>query len=87
MPNVEEYKRILYVPLSVVIASFIVVMITSNANTDNGVTALTSGYMGMFIGIVILIVLTSVNMNIGNWLNIAPFIIILLILFLLLFSN
>jgi hypothetical protein len=85
MPNVDEYKRILYVPLSVVIASFIVVLLTSSANTDNGVTALTSGYMGMFIGIVILIVLTSINMNIGNWLNLAPFIIILLIIFLLLF--
>jgi len=85
MQDVDEYKRILYVPLSVVIAAFIVVIMTSGVTNSNGVSGLIGGYMGMFIGILIILVITSTNLSIGNWLNLGPFVLLLLIIFLLLY--
>jgi len=85
MPSMEEYKRILYVPYSVIIASFIIILITSGIQNENGLSALIGGYMGLFLGILIVIVVTWINMPSGNLLYLAPFILVLLIVFLLLY--
>ena len=79
MIPIEEYKKILSVPLSIIIASFILVILTSGVTNSNAVSALIGGYMGLFIGFLIVLVVTAMNVPISNWFNLAPFLLVLII--------
>jgi hypothetical protein len=83
MPSNEEYKEVLMVPLSIIVASFILVIITSGVTNSNGVSALIGGYMGLFIGILIVLVVTAMKVPISNWFYLAPFMLVLIIIFIL----
>lgn len=79
MIPIEEYKKILSVPLSIIIASFILVILTSGVSNTNAVSALIGGYMGLFIGFLIVLVVTAMNVPMSNWFYLAPFILVLII--------
>jgi len=81
----EEFERILYVPLSVIVASFIIVIITTGVSDPNTVSALIGGYMGLFLGVTIVTVLTSMNIPFTNWLDLIPFVVLLIIIFLMIY--
>ena len=44
--NKEEYKKVINVPLSVIIGSFIIIIITTGMTDQNGLKALIGGYSG-----------------------------------------
>jgi len=82
MFNKDEYKRVINIPLSVIIASFIIIIITTGMTDSNGLKALIGGYSGLLLGILFIMIL---NYPPPNWLDMIPFIVILFIISLFIF--
>ena len=78
----EEYKKVINVPLSVIIGSFIIIVITSGMTDPNGLKALIGGYAGLLFGMLFIIVL---NYPPPSWLDMVPFIVIIILISLLIF--
>jgi hypothetical protein len=78
----EEYKRVINIPLAVIISSFIIIIITTGMTNKNGVSALIGGYTGLLLGILFVIVL---NIPTNNWINFFPFFYIMFIVSVLLY--
>jgi hypothetical protein len=81
----EKYNKILSIPVSIIIASFIIVIVTTGMTDSNAVAALIGGYMGLFLGILFVLIITSMNVPLSNWIDLTPFVTLLIILFLLVF--
>ena len=77
----EKYYRLMNIPLSVIIASFIIIIITSGITDTNGLNALICGYIGLLLGIFFILI----NSPIQNLLDLFPFIAIMIIVILLLY--
>lgn len=63
MPDSLEYKKVINIPYTLIIASFIIIIVTTNMTDSNGLSALIGGYSGLIVGILFIIVLTSVYKN------------------------
>ena len=70
--NKEEYKKVLNVPLSVIIGSFIIIIITTGMTDKNGLKALIGGYSGLLLGLIFVII---ISYPFPNWLDMVPFIV------------
>lgn len=70
----EEYKKLINIPISVIIASFIIIIVTTSMTDKNALNALIGGYSGLLIGMLFLLIL---NWPPNKWLDISPFIIVL----------
>lgn len=77
----EKYYKLMNIPLSVIIASFIIIIITSGITDTNGLNALICGYIGLLLGIFFILI----NSPIQNLLDLFPFIAIMIIVILLLY--
>jgi hypothetical protein len=82
MFNKEEYKNVVNVPYSVIIASGIIILITTGVSDENALKGLLGGYMGLGLGVLFLIML---NMPPSNWLDLFPFVMILGIIILMMY--
>lgn len=82
MFNKEEYKQIINIPFSVIIASFIIIIITTGMTDENALKALIGGYSGLLLGILFLVLL---NMPPTNILDMFPFIMVMIIISLLIY--
>jgi hypothetical protein len=51
MVEVENFKKIMAVPFSIIFASFVIIIITFNVEDKNALYALISGYFGLFLGL------------------------------------
>ena len=80
--NKEEYNKVLNVPLSVIIGSFIIIIITTGMTDKNGLKALIGGYSGLLLGLIFVII---ISYPFPNWLDMVPFIVIIFIISLLIF--
>jgi len=80
MFNKEEYKKIVNIPLSVIIASFVIIIITTGMTDTNGLSALIGGYSGLLLGILFIVIL---NYPPISWLDIVPFITLMAIIIIL----
>lgn len=80
--NKEEYKKVINVPLSVIIGSFIIIIITTGMTDQNGLKALIGGYSGLLFGLLFILIL---NYPPQNWLDMVPFIVVMVIISLLIF--
>jgi hypothetical protein len=78
----EEYKKVINIPLAVIIASFIIIIITTGITNKNGVSSLIGGYTGLLLGILFVIIL---NIPTNNWINFFPFFYIMFIVSVLLY--
>ena len=58
--NLQEYKKVINVPCAIVIASFIIIIITTNVTNSNGVSALLGGYYGLMLGMFFIMVLSII---------------------------
>jgi hypothetical protein len=65
----------------VIIASFIIIIITSGITDTNGLNALICGYIGLLLGIFFILI----NSPIQNLLDLFPFVAIMIIVILLLY--
>jgi hypothetical protein len=77
----EEYYRVMNIPLSVIIASFITIIITTGITNTNGLNALIGGYIGLLLGILFILIINYQNQSL---LDLFPFISIIMIIGLLL---
>ena len=78
----EEYKRIVNIPFAVIIASFIIILITTGMTDENALKGLIGGYFGLLLGILFVVIL---NMPPKSWLDIFPFVTIMIIIALLIY--
>jgi hypothetical protein len=76
----EEYKKVINVPLAVIIGSFIIIVITSGMTDPNALKALIGGYAGLLFGILFIVIL---NFPPPSWLDMVPFIVVLFLISLL----
>lgn len=74
MFNKEEYKNIVNIPYAVIMASGIIILITTGVADENSLKGLIGGYMGLGLGMLVLLIL---NTPPANWLDLFPFIMIL----------
>lgn len=82
MPNLQmpEFKKIIIIPLSVIIASSIIILFTTNMSDKNSLYALLSGYIGLFLSLSFTMILISIYMKIP-YSQMIPIIIVICILF------
>ena len=74
MFNKEEYKNVVNIPYAVILASCVLILITTGVADENALKGLIGGYLGLALGVLFLIIL---NMPPTNWLDLFPFIMIL----------
>lgn len=70
MLNKEEYNRAINIPLAVIIASFIIIIITTGMTDSNGLSALIGGYSGLLLGLLFIVIL---NFPPVRYLDMMPF--------------
>lgn len=83
-PNFIEYKKIMNVPIAVIIASFIIIIITTNMADSNGLSALLGGYSGLMLGMLFVAIINMIFMN-TSYLDMLPIITVLIIISLLIY--
>ncbi len=81
---IDELKKVLNVPYAIIIASFIIIIITTNITDQNGLSALIGGYSGLLFGMLFIIILNMTYIKVPL-LQMFPLIIILCILSLLIY--
>lgn len=77
MFNKDEYKKVINVPISVIIASFLIIVITSGMTDKNALSALIGGYSGLLLGILFILIL---NYPPTNLLDMIPFLTMIVII-------
>ena len=75
-------ENIINIPLSVIIASFIIIIITSGMTDSNGLSALIGGYSGLLLGIIFVAILKYPP---NRWMDFVPFAIVISIISLMIF--
>ena len=78
----EEYKQIINVPFAIIIASFIIIIITTNMVDKNALSALLGGYSGLLIGIIFILI---INWPPTSWFDLFPFMYVIIIISLLIY--
>jgi hypothetical protein len=76
--NVPEFNKVINIPLAIVIASIIIIIVTTNMTDTNGLSALLGGYSGLLLGMLFVMVLNLVFTN-TSYLDMIPIIMILII--------
>jgi hypothetical protein len=79
-----EFKTVMNVPFSVIIASFIIITVTTNMTDPNGLKALIGGYFGLMIGLLFVLIL---NLSFTNttFVDMVPIIFLLAIIGLIIY--
>ena len=78
----EEYKRVINIPIAVIIGSFIIIIITTGMTDKNGLSALIGGYSGLLLGMLFVAIL---NYPPNSWLDMFPLVVIMIIVSLLIY--
>ena len=80
-----------FIPVTIIIASTIIILLTINSTGENGVISLISGYSGLLAGIVFFLVITFVSLEsikMSFIIDIFPFILMLItIIVTIIFTN
>lgn len=65
LPNLNQFKKLIVIPLTFIITFFIIIMITTdtNINDKNSLNALLTGYIGLFIGLLFLMTINLLFMK------------------------
>ena len=79
-----EFKKVMNIPFAIILASFIIIIITTNMTDTNGLSALLGGYSGLMLGVLFIIILNLVFAK-SMYLDMFPLFIILSIVGLLIF--
>jgi len=82
--NKEEFEKVMYVPFAVIVASCIIIIITTNVTDTNGLSALLGGYSGLMLGILFVMILNLIFTK-TTYLEMFPILMVLIIIGLLIF--
>jgi hypothetical protein len=82
--NNSDFKKIMNIPFAVIIASFIIIIITTNMTDKNGLSALIGGYFGLLVGILFVLILDLMFTNVRMF-DMSPLALIIMIVVLLIY--
>jgi hypothetical protein len=80
--NLQEFKKLINIPLAVIIASSIIIFVTTNMNDTNGLSALLGGYSGLLLGLLFVILLNLIFTK-NTYFDMFPIVMIMIIVTLL----
>lgn len=81
--NLQEFKKVINVLFSIIVASCIIIIITANMTDTNGLSALMGGYSGLLLGMLFVIILNLLFKQ-STYFDMIPVIMIIIIVGLLL---
>lgn len=81
--SLQEFKKIMNVLFSIIVASCIIIIITANMTDTNGLSALMSGYSGLLLGMLFIIILNLLFKQ-STYFDMIPVLMIIIIVGLLL---
>lgn len=76
--DLQEFKKLMNIPYAIIIASFIIIIVTTNMTDKNGLSALLGGYSGLFLGMLFIMILNLVFTN-TTYLDMFPVLMIIII--------
>lgn len=79
-----EFKKVMNIPLAIIIASGIIIIITRNMMDNNGLSALLGGYTGLFLGMFFVLLINLIFTK-TSYLDMFPVVMIVIIVGLLIF--
>ena len=82
--NVQDVKKLMYVPFALIITSFIIIGITISMTNQNALSALLGGYSGLFIGLLFIMIIKLLFLN-AKYIDMIPIIMTMIVVGLLLF--
>jgi hypothetical protein len=82
--DLQKFKKLMNVPFAVIIASSIIILITTNMTDPNALKALIGGYSGLLLGLLFVIILNLTFIK-TPYLDMFPIIMIMIIVALLLY--
>jgi uncharacterized membrane protein len=82
--NLQELKQVMNVLLAIVIASCIIILITTNMTDKNGLSALLGGYTGLMLGMLFIMIVSLIFTN-TTYLDMFPIVMIITITGLLMY--
>jgi hypothetical protein len=77
-----EFKKVMNVPLAVIIASCIIVLVTTNMTDTNGLSAVLGGYSGLLLGMLFIIILNLLFTK-TSYFDMIPVVMVIIIIGLL----
>lgn len=81
--NLQQFKKVMNVLFSIIIASCIIIIITTNITDINGLSALMGGYSGLLLGMLFIIILNLLFKQ-STYFDMIPLLMIIIIVVLLL---
>jgi len=81
--SLQEFKKVMNVLFSIIIASCIIIIITANITDINGLSALMGGYSGLMLGMLFIIILNLLFKQ-STYFDMIPVLMIVIIVGLLL---
>ena len=82
--NVQDVKKLMYVPFALIITSFIIIGITISMTNQNALSAVLGGYSGLFIGLLFIMIIKLLFLN-AKYIDMIPIIMTMIVVGLLLF--
>jgi hypothetical protein len=82
--NVQDVKKLMYIPFALIITSFIIIGITISMTNQNALSALLGGYSGLFIGLLFIMIIKLLFLN-AKYIDMIPIIMTMIVVGLLLF--
>ena len=79
----QDFKNMMNIIVAIIIASSIIILVTSNMTDTNGLSALIGGYSGLLIGILFIIILNIVFKQ-STYIDMLPLLMVIIIVGLLL---
>ena len=81
--SLQEFKKVMNVLFSIIVASCVIIIITSNMTDSNGLSALMGGYSGLLLGMLFIIILNLLFKQ-STYFDMIPVLMIVIIVGLLL---
>jgi hypothetical protein len=81
--SLQEFKKVMNVLFSIIVASCIIIIITANMTDTNGLSALMGGYSGLLLGMLFVIILNLLFKQ-STYFDMIPALMIIIIVGLLL---
>lgn len=81
--SLQEFKKVMNVLFSIIVASCVIIIITANITDSNGLSALMGGYSGLLLGMLFIIIL-NILFKQSTYFDMIPVLMIIIIVGLLL---
>ena len=80
--KIQEFKNVMNVLFSIIIASCVIIIITTNMTDTNGLSALIGGYSGLLLGMLFVIII-NILFKYSTYFDMIPILMIIIIVSLL----